>query len=88
MSVQLGLAVSLHLFMQSDFNGIHPNISYEEDNYTIGAYYNSESTISTYISTDLSLPLGTELELGVVTGYASSPILPLVRVKKLSLIHI
>jgi len=60
--IELALAFSLHLGLKGDYNGIHPHIRYNHNNYIAGAFYNSERNISTYIGkrwehNDLALKL-------------------------------
>jgi hypothetical protein len=77
-SLTLTLALSLHLGLEGDYNSIHPHLRYTTDNYIAGAYYNSESNLSTYIGkrwehNDFGL------EAGAVTGYSQADIMPYVR---------
>lgn len=77
--IELGLALSLHLGFDNNYNGVHPHIRYTENSVIAGAYYNSESTTSLYAgkrweSGDLGL------EAGVVTGYTTAPVMPYLRV--------
>ena len=77
-SLTLTLALSLHLGLEGDYNSIHPHLRYTTDNYIAGAYYNSESNLSTYIGkrwehNDFGL------EAGAVTGYSESKVLPYIR---------
>ena len=77
--IEFALALSLHLGLEGDYNEIHPHIRYNEQNYIAGAYYNSESNISTYVGKRWEYnDFG--VELGAVTGYINQPLLPYARV--------
>jgi len=77
-----GIALSLHLFLEGDYNAIHPYAELEQNRWAAGVYYNSESNISTYVLKSLSLGKGYDLEIGAVTGYSDAEVLPLVRLRK------
>ena len=61
------LALSYHLNAQEyDLNSIHPHIRYTtESDYLVGAYYNSDYNISTYVAKKIY----DRVELGLVAGY-------------------
>ena len=76
--IELALAFSLHLGLEGDYNGIHPHVRYNHNNYIAGAFYNSEENISTYIGkrwehNDFGF------EAGAVTGYSEAEVLPYIR---------
>ena len=77
--IEFALALSLHLGLEGDYNGIHPHIRYNEQNYIAGVYYNSESRVSLYAGKRWEYnDFG--LEAGAVTGYdAIAPVVPYVR---------
>jgi hypothetical protein len=75
--LQLFLAVSLHLGLENDYNNIHPHARCTVDNHISGIYYNSENNISLYTGFEYN-----GFELGLVTGYSSNDILPMIRYKK------
>ena len=75
------LAVSLHTGIVGYYNEIHPHVKCQVENISFGTYYNSEKSISTYMSFDLELPK-MNIEVGLATGYELAPVLPLVRFKK------
>ena len=75
--LQLFLAVSLHLGLENDYNNIHPHARCTVDNHISGIYYNSENNISLYTGFERN-----GFELGLVTGYSSNDILPMIRYKK------
>ena len=78
--ISLGIALSLHLNLLGDYNFVHPYVEYVDDNFIAGTYYNSEDRWSFFIGKEYnSGDFG--LELGLVTGYKSSPIIPMIRGK-------
>ena len=81
MCISLLLAASIHLGLDADYQNVHPHVQCEVEhsllNSTIiGAYYNSESKISTYVGQKFG-----RVEVGLVTGYSSYSLLPFARVK-------
>ena len=69
------LAVSTHLGLDADYNNIHPHARCTIDNNWItGAYYNSERNVSYYVGRKIS-----NFEIGLVTGYNSYDVLPMIR---------
>ena len=72
--LSLLLAVSTHLGLEGDYNNIHPHARCTVDNWITGAYYNSERKVSYYIGTTMG-----NLEVGLVTGYSSYDVLPMIR---------
>lgn len=79
MSITLGLALSLHLGFEGEYNSIHPHLRYNVDNYIAGVYYNSEENVSTYVGKRFEHnDFG--LEVGAVTGYTTAPVVPYARV--------
>ena len=75
------LAVSMHIGLEGDYNNIHPHVRCTSNNLIKGVYYNSEDRISTYIGKEFELDKYWKLELGLVTGYTSEDILPMIRYK-------
>lgn len=82
MDLTAGVAISLHLFLNGEYNAIHPYSQLEARGFNVGIYYNSESNLSAYASKDFDLGKGYELEIGAVSGYSTDNILPMVRLKK------
>ena len=72
--IALSLAISMHLGLENDYNNIHPHARCSIDNTIAGVYYNSEDNISTYIGMKYD-----NIELGIVTGYESNDVLPMIR---------
>ena len=83
MDLTAGVAISLHLFLNGDYNPIHPYVQAKENDWAVGAYYNSEKNVSMYVSKTFDLYKDYELEIGAVTGYDYyGPVVPMVRIKK------
>ena len=80
--LSLMIALSLHVGLEGDYNSIHPHARCTVDNTIVGVYYNSEESISTYIGYKFKSPFDTEIEVGLVTGYSSAPVVPLLRITK------
>lgn len=68
MDILYGLALSLHLGFETDYNSIHPHLRLQEDNLIAGAYYNSEYDISFYGGYLIERGKW-NYEIGVVSGY-------------------
>ena len=75
------LAVSMHIGLEGDYNNIHPHVRCTSNNLIRGVYYNSEDRISAYMGKEFELTENGKLELGLVTGYKSEDILPMIRYK-------
>jgi predicted porin len=69
MSITTGIALSLHLGLLGDYNAIHPYVSYDNDKFIAGVYYNSVERISIYGGVKYKFSKDTSLELGLVSGY-------------------
>ena len=67
----------MHLGLENKYNNLHPHTRCQVDSVISGIYYNSEDNISSYIGLE---PDG--WELGLVTGYESQDVLPMIRYKK------
>jgi hypothetical protein len=77
----LFLAVSMHMGLEANYNNIHPHARCTIDENIAGVYYNSEDRVSAYIGRQFKLDEYQKLEIGVVTGYNSEDVLPMVRYK-------
>ena len=75
--ITLSMAISMHLGLENNYNNIHPHARCSIDNTIAGVYYNSEDNISTYIGMKYD-----NIELGIVTGYSSNEIVPMIRYVK------
>tara|TARA_S200000501_G_scaffold298468_1_gene285027 strand:+ start:291 stop:602 length:312 start_codon:yes stop_codon:yes gene_type:complete len=73
----LFLALSMHVGLEGDYNNIHPHVRCTLDNSIAGVYYNSEDNISSYIGMKHN-----GFEIGLVTGYDYSKVVPMIRYKK------
>ena len=82
MDLTAGVAISLHLFLDGNYNPIHPYAQLEQNGWTTGVYLNSEENVSLYASKTYTLYKEYELELGAVTGYSDADVLPMIRLKK------
>ena len=79
--IGLFLALSMHIGLDHSYNNVHPHARCTIDNTITGVYYNSENNISTYIGKTYELDEYWNIELGLVTGYRSKNILPMIRYK-------
>ncbi len=79
----LCLAFSAHFGLSDGWNEVHPCLRYEYNNWTIGAFVNSENRLSVYGShTWADVVAGIGLEAGIVTGYSGFPVVPMARFLK------
>lgn len=76
---ELLFAISNHIGFNNDYNSLHPHIRYHNESFIAGAYYNSEETISAYAGFEHEMFDNFSVELGLVTGYSGSEILPYTR---------
>lgn len=76
-NLTFGLALSMHL-IPGDWNEVHPQVRYDHDGWFLGAYYNSESSVSAVAGYRWDFDRFW-LELGAATGYDSTPVLPAAR---------
>ena len=79
MNIFYELALSMHLGLEGDYQPFHPNVGIEYNNFITGAYYNSESAISPYIGYRYELNDKTSVEFGLVGGYTTNPIEPMLK---------
>tara|TARA_R110002167_G_scaffold283962_1_gene489177 strand:+ start:138 stop:443 length:306 start_codon:yes stop_codon:yes gene_type:complete len=75
--LSLMLAISMHVGLEGDYNNIHPHARCQQDALISGIYYNSESNLSAYLGLEHE-----GWELGLVTGYTYSDVVPMIRYKK------
>ena len=75
--LSLLFAASLHLGLEEDYNSYHPHVRCQKNELISGIYYNSEDRISSYIGIEHS-----GFELGLVTGYTYSDLIPMLRYKQ------
>ena len=77
--LELCFAATMHLGIGDGWNGSHPCARYVADDFTIGAYLNSENSVSAYVSHTFEYDKWFA-EVGAVTGYSSAPVIPMLRV--------
>lgn len=76
--IALCLAITTHIGLAGDWQNLHPCIRYEADAFTIGAFLNSENSLSLYSSyTFENGPWS--LEAGLATGYSGAALIPILR---------
>lgn len=84
----LTLALSQHLGTRNDFNEVHPGIGLQCESspagpMSAGVYKNSDRDVSVWAAKRWWITGGQEqgawAELGIVTGYLTAPIQPLIR---------
>ena len=75
--LSLMLAISMHIGLEGDYNSIHPHARCQKDILISGVYYNSEDNISAYVGMTHN-----GWEIGLVTGYTYSDVVPMIRYKK------
>lgn len=76
----IGLLISAHLGFVGSYNSIHPHVgAYLNKHLSIGAYYNSEEKISAYLAYRAELSKRSNIELGLVTGYDSYDVVPMIK---------
>ena len=76
--LELCFAVSMHLGLGDGWNERHPCARYVADDFTIGAYLNSEDAMSIYISRTFEYNQWFA-EVGAVTGYSGGDVIPMLR---------
>tara|TARA_B100001057_G_C22693381_1_gene888700 strand:- start:161 stop:496 length:336 start_codon:yes stop_codon:yes gene_type:complete len=81
----LFLALSMHVGLEADYNSIHPHARCTVDNSIAGVFYNSEDRVSAYVGKKFELDQYWDIELGLVTGYKSADVIPMIRYKAGSL---
>jgi len=75
--LSLMLAISMHIGLEGDYNNIHPHARCQQDALISGVYYNSEKNVSAYVGLEHN-----GWEVGLVTGYTYSDVVPMIRYKK------
>ena len=78
--LSLFVAFSMHIGLSGDYNQVHPHARCNVDDFMFGTYYNSEHRVSTYVGKTLGpIDHNWTLEYGLVTGYKSYDVVPLLR---------
>lgn len=78
MDILISIILSMHFNFNNDYNQIHPHIRVIKDNLIAGAFLNSESNVSVYGGINVNIDKWF-VDLGAVTGYTGSDVLPFVR---------
>lgn len=78
MDILKGIALSMHLGFEGDYNPIHPHVRLQNEEFIMGAYLNSESDLSLYAG--MAVNQGSwNYEFGIVSGYSNATVQPFVR---------
>lgn len=78
MDILIGVALSLHIGFQDQYNNLHPQIRLQSEEFISGIYYNSEDKLSAYAGMEFNKGLWSH-EIGIVSGYENSAVQPFVR---------
>lgn len=76
--LELCFAISMHIGLGDGWNERHPCARYVADDFTVGAYYNSEFAASVYVSHTFTYDQWFA-EVGAVTGYSGAAVIPMLR---------
>lgn len=76
--LELCFALSMHFAIGDGWNERHPCARYVADDFTIGAYLNSEDKTSFYLSHTFEYEQWFA-EVGAVTGYSGGSVIPMLR---------
>ena len=76
----LGLALSMHVSLQDNYNQVHPYVMCERNQVTTGLYYNSWNRVSIVLGKEYDLTDDLTLDVGIVSGYAYD-VVPMIRLK-------
>lgn len=76
----LGIALSVHVGLQDNYNQTHPYLMCEKNEIITGVYYNSLSNVSLVAAKEYSLSDDLKVDLGIVTGYVYD-VVPMFRVR-------
>ena len=76
----LGLALSMHVGLQDNYNQVHPYLMCEKNQITTGVYYNSLNKVSVVLAKEYDLTDDLKLDVGIVSGYVYD-VVPMVRLK-------
>ena len=76
----VGLALSLHVGLENNYNQVHPYVMCEKNQIITGAYYNSLDKVSLVLAKEFNLSDELTLDLGIVSGYVYD-VVPMVRLK-------
>ena len=76
----LGIALTLHIGLQDDYNNMHPYLMCEKNQIITGLYYNSLNKVSVVLAKEYDLTDDLKLDVGIVSGYVYD-VAPMVRLK-------
>ena len=76
----IGLALSLHIGMEHDYNEFHPYVTCEKEKVMAGMYLNSMDKVSVFGAYKLNLSEDLILDVGLVTGYFKE-VVPMARLR-------
>ena len=76
----IGLALSLHVGLENEYNQKHPYLMCETENVVGGVYYNSLDKLSIVGGYKIQLSDDLTLDVGAVTGYVYD-VVPMVRLR-------
>ena len=65
----LGLALSMHVGLENNYNQVHPYVMCEQNQVTTGIYHNSLDIISVVLAKEFDLTDDLTLDVGIVSGY-------------------
>lgn len=76
----IGLALSLHVGLENNYNQRHPYVMCENENVIGGVYYNSLDKLSIVGGYKIQLSDDLTVDVGAVTGYVYD-VVPMVRLR-------
>jgi|TARA_B100000768_G_C11173951_1_gene329973 hypothetical protein len=76
----LGLALSMHVGLENNYNQVHPYVMCEQNQVTTGIYHNSLDRISVVLAKEFDLIDDLTLDVGIVSGYVYD-VVPMIRLK-------
>ena len=76
----VGLALSLHVGLENNYNQVHPYVMCEKNQIITGAYYNSLDKVSLVLAKEFNLSNELTVDLGIVSGYVYD-VSPMIRLK-------
>ena len=76
----IGLALSLHVGLENNYNQRHPYVMCENENVIAGVYYNSLDKLSIVGGYKIQLSDDLTLDVGAVTGY-DYDVVPMARLR-------
>ena len=76
----IGLALSLHIGMENNYNEFHPYVTCEKEKVITGTYLNSMDKVSVFGAYKFNLSEDLTLDVGLVTGYFKD-VIPMARLR-------